>query len=297
MDVVAKPFIKWAGGKTQLIDEIDKKVSFLLSTKKDYTYIEPFIGGGAVLFYILQKYPNDIKRAIINDLNSDLIKTYKIVKDNPKDLIKSLEQIKNKFISFNNKEDKKLFYHEQRDLFNTKTLNDIQCAVLFIFLNKTCFNGMYRVNKKGNFNTSFGSSMNPQIFIEQNILKISQLLQKVKILNVDFSETLEYVNKNTLFYFDPPYKPLSETSNFKSYTKEVFDDKEQIRLRDYCDQINNMNYEFILSNSDLKNTNKNNQFFDELYKEYNIQRVLATRRINPYAKKNSKITELLISNF
>jgi len=125
MDVVAKPFIKWAGGKTQLIDEIDKKVSFLLSTKKDYTYIEPFIGGGAVLFYILQKYPNDIKRAIINDLNSDLIKTYKIVKDNPKDLIKSLEQIKNKFISFNNKEDKKLFYHEQRDLFNTKTLNDI----------------------------------------------------------------------------------------------------------------------------------------------------------------------------
>ncbi len=290
----AKPFIKWVGGKTQLLGEIDKQIMSLLSDNKDYTYIEPFVGGGAVLFWILQKYPN-IKRAIINDLNHDLINTYKIVKDNPKELIESLSDIQNKYLSLQ-ENDRKSFFLEQRALFNTDSQDSLQRATLFIFLNKTCFNGLYRVNSKGKFNVPFGKYKNPRILDEQTILSDSAVLQKVEILNVDFAETLCYAHRNTLFYCDPPYRPLSETSSFNSYTKEAFNDDEQIRLRDFCNQIDKKGYKYILSNSDPKGKDMDDNFFDKLYEKHHIQRVLATRMINSDADKRGALTELLISN-
>lgn len=292
--VLAKPFIKWVGGKTQLLSAIERTLPADFAQRKNVTYIEPFVGGGAVLFWILQKYPN-ITRAVINDINPDLMLAYKIVRDNPADLILELQTIQSEYMLLNN-EQRKMYYLQKRELFNTKALNAVENTSLFIFLNRTCFNGLYRVNKQGLFNVPFGRYVNPKICDAQTILADSALLQKVKILTGDFSETLQFADKNSFFYCDPPYKPLSETSSFTSYTKENFNDEEQIRLRDFCADLNRCGAQFILSNADVKGKNPHDDFFDKLYAAFDIQRVFATRMVNANAEKRGKLTELMITN-
>lgn len=291
---VAKPFIKWVGGKTQLLNSIDKILSGNIEKYNDLTYIEPFVGGGAVLFWILQKYPN-ITRAVINDINPDLTTAYKVVKNSPEELVYVLNDIQKEYLPLE-QEKRKEYYLIKREKFNSKNIASVENAALFIFLNRTCFNGLYRVNSKGLFNVPFGKYVNPKICDERTIFADSELLQKVEILTGDFEETLNYVEENNIFYFDPPYKPLNLTSSFNSYAKEVFNDKEQIRLGNFCKKIDLLGYDFILSNSDVKGINPKNNFFDDLYEEFEIKRVYASRMINSNVNKRGKLTELLITN-
>lgn len=291
----AKPFLKWAGGKTQLISDIEKIMPKNLNNSK-FTYIEPFVGSGAVLFWMLNNFPN-LEKAVINDINEDLINTYKTIASKPKELISLLEILQNEFHSLEGKEDnKKLYYYKKRELYNTRKTEQSGQSALFIFLNRTCFNGLYRVNSKNLYNVPMGGYKKPTICDKENILAVSKVLQKVEILSGDYEQTLNYTNRNSLFYFDPPYKPLSETSSFNSYAKDDFNDNEQIRLRDFCNKLDVLNHSWVLSNSDVKGKDENDNFFDELYSDFNIQRVEARRSINANPEKRGKLTELLITN-
>ena len=292
----AKPFIKWVGGKGQLIEQLDAQLPADFGNWENVTYIEPFVGGGAMLFYMLQRYPN-IKHAVINDINPDLITCYRTVRDTPDQLIESLRYIENVYIALQTEEAKKEFYLSVRARYNEKNLDSIENTTKFFFLNRTCFNGLYRVNKKGLFNVPFGKYSNPTICDPETILKDSELLQHVEILNGDFEETFEHAGKNTLFYFDPPYRPLSDTSSFNDYAKESFNDDAQIRLKGYCDRIHNAGYKFMLSNSDCKGKNEADSFFDVLYESYEIERVWASRSINANPNKRGKLTEILVHNY
>ena len=231
----AKPFLKWAGGKTQLLDSINSKFPY----EKDdaFVYIEPFVGSGAVLFWVLNNYPN-LKKAIVNDINTDLMNSYKTIKTDVESLIPILKKWESEYHNLSdNQELKKEYYYPKRALFNKRTSNQAIQTALFIFLNRTCFNGLYRVNKKGEFNVPIGSYKKPRICDEGNLRAVSKVLESVEILNGDFESTIDYATENTFFYFDPPYKPLSETSSFNSYAKDEFDDNEQIRLAEFCKNI------------------------------------------------------------
>ena len=278
-DRIAKPFLKWAGGKTQLINDIEKALPKDISKHK-FTYIEPFIGSGAVLFWVLNSFPN-LKKAVINDINEDLINTYKTIASRPKELISILQTLQNEFHELEGQDEaKKEYYYSKRELYNTKKEEQSGQAALFIFLNRTCFNGLYRVNRRNEYNVPMGSYKRPTICDKENILAVSEALQQVEILCGDYEETIKYADNNTLFYFDPPYKPLSETSSFNSYAKDEFNDAEQIRLRDFCNKLDILGYTWILSNSDLKGKDEHDNFFDDLYSDFNIQRVDARRSIN-----------------
>lgn len=290
----AKPFIKWVGGKTQLIKKIAQVLPEDFDSLNNVTYIEPFVGGGAVLFWILQQYPN-ISKAVINDINPDLTTAYRIIKENPNDLIHKLQVIQDEYLCLD-EESRKTYYLKAREKFNTKILEPVENTALFIFLNRTCFNGLYRVNSKGLFNVPFGRYSNPKICDKETILADSEVLQKVDILTGDFEETLKYSSNNSLFYFDPPYKPLTNTSSFNSYSKENFNDNEQIRLGNFCKKLDSLGHTFVLSNSDVKGKNPDDDFFDDIYQQFNINRVYASRMVNSNANKRGKLTELLITN-
>lgn len=290
----AKPFLKWAGGKTQLLGDIVRHIPF--GKEDSFNYIEPFVGSGAVLFFMLNNYPN-IKKAVINDVNTDLINCYKTIKNDVTELILILSKLDAEYNSFEQHSvGRKTLYYAQRDLFNQRQLNSVEHSALFIFLNRTCFNGLYRVNKKNEFNVPQGTYKKPQICNRENLLAVSELLQKVEILNVDYTETKKQAGNNSFFYFDPPYKPLSVTSSFNSYSKYDFGDEEQIRLKEFCDTIDAMGSPWILSNSDVKGFNPDDNFFDDLFKKYQIHRVWAKRRINANPEKRGELTELLITN-
>lgn len=291
----AKPFLKWAGGKTQLINDI-KKVLPKEFTKHKFNYIEPFVGSGAVLFWMLNNFPK-IEKAIINDINADLTNTYKVISHSPFELISILNQFQNEYHSLeDNSEIKKEYYLEKRENFNSRKFSNTEQAAFFIFLNRTCFNGLYRVNKNNFFNVPIGSYKKPTICDAENILAVSESLKKVEILTGDYQQTLDFAERPALFYFDPPYKPLSKTSSFNSYSKDDFNDDEQIRLRDFCKKLDSLNHHWILSNSDLKGKDINDNFFDDLYSDFNIQRIEAKRSINANPEKRGKLTELLITN-
>ena len=211
-----KPFLKWAGGKTQLISEIEKCLPAEIRTNK-FTYIEPFVGSGAVLFWMLNNFPN-LEKAVINDINSDLINAYKIIASQPANLISILKDLQKQFHELQSSEEKKKeFYYQKRDLYNTRSTDETTQASLFIFLNRTCFNGLYRVNRNNFFNVPIGSYSFSVICDEENILAVSEALQKVEILNGDFEKTISYANQNSFFYFDPPYKPLNLTLSFTAH--------------------------------------------------------------------------------
>lgn len=292
----AKPFIKWVGGKGQLISQLNSLLPHDFQKWDDVTYIEPFVGGGAMLFHLLSHYPN-IKRAVINDINKDLTTCYEIVRDKPQELIRALQDIQTEYDSLHTDTIRQEFYYRMRDRFNTKALDALENTVLFFFLNRTCFNGLYRVNKKGGFNVPFGKYESPSFCNEEVIYADSELLQNVEILNGDFEATFDKINGKTLFYFDPPYRPLSNTSSFNNYSKEDFNDEAQIRLKQFCDRIHAAGAHFMLSNSDGRGKDINDTFFDDLYSAYSIERVWASRCVNSNVSKRGKLTEILVRSY
>ena len=294
--IKAKPFIKWVGGKGQLIEQLEALLPADFSERENVTYIEPFVGGGAMLFYMLQKYPN-IKSAVINDINPDLTLCYQVVRDNPTELVKSLDAIQTEYHALRTEEERKIFFLGKRDRFNTKSLDSIENCTLFFFLNRTCFNGLYRVNKDGKFNVPFGKYSTPTICDADTIYADSRLLQKVEIMTGDFEQTYNKIEDNTFFYFDPPYRPLSNTSSFNDYSKEDFNDNAQIRLKYFCDKLNEIGVDFMLSNSDCLGKDGIDRFFDDLFIDYRIERVWASRNVNAIASKRGKLTELLVRNY
>lgn len=296
MKTIAKPFIKWVGGKGQLIEQLEAKLPADFDNWDNATYIEPFIGGGAMLFYMLQQHPN-IKRAVINDINPDLITCYRTVRDNVELLIPALRDIQAEYHALSDMEAKREMFMAVRQSYNEKNLDPIENTVKFFFLNRTCFNGLYRVNKRGLFNVPWGKYIQPQICDEYTLRTDSELLKRVEILEGDFEDTLSYAEGNTLFYFDPPYRPLSDTSSFNDYTKDAFNDDSQVRLKEFCDHVNVDGHCFMLSNSDCKGKNEADNFFEVLYANYYIDRVMASRNVNANGAKRGKISELLIRNY
>lgn len=292
----AKPFIKWVGGKGQLIEQLDALLPADFDDWDNVTYIEPFVGGGAMLFYMLQRYPN-IKRAVINDINPDLTTCYKTVRDFPEDLIVSLREISRQYLSLSSENEKKAFYMEVRNFYNKKNHDPIKNTTFFFFLNRTCFNGLYRVNKAGKYNVPFGRYANPLLCDEQTIRADSKVLKHVDIMTADFEQTFDCRGERTLFYFDPPYRPLSGTSSFNDYTKESFNDAAQIRLKEFCDRVHHSGCTFMLSNSDCKGKNVADNFFDVLYSDYSIERVWASRNVNANGSKRGRLTEILVHNY
>ena len=299
MNTAAKPFLKWAGGKGQLLSQLDQHLPKGIS-RIDFTYLEPFVGGGAMLFHTLQQYPN-IKKAVINDINSYLITAYRVIKNSPDELIKRLSELENQYYSTGDNEDQKSFFLRVRETFNEVEMDDVDRTKYLIFLNRTCFNGLYRVNSKGKFNVPFGRYLHPTICNAKTIKADSELLNRVElvILNGDFEQTIDHLSDGfNLFYFDPPYRPLNATSSFNSYSKEDFNDEEQIRLRDFCVRLSEYpNVKWMLSNADCSAKNPDDTFFEEIYRGFNINRVYASRAINANPNKRGKLTELLITNY
>lgn len=287
-----KPFIKWAGGKSQLLDMIREK--YPNSIKK---YCEPFVGGGAVLLDVLVNFqPEEV---LINDINPELTNTYIQIRDNSENVISMLSVMQEDFWDMDTDARKKYFY-AKRDRFNEliqEAVSTAEKAALFIFINKTCFNGLYRVNGKGLYNVPMGAYKKPPICDADNIRLISKLLQGVEVKCGDYSECESYIDGNTFVYIDPPYRPLSETSSFTSYAKTTFGDEQQIQLGHFIEQISEKGAKVVASNSDPKNTDENDNFFDDIYKKFIIDRVSATRMINSNSKGRGVISELLICNY
>lgn len=292
----AKPFMKWAGGKGQLLPQLEAALPKIIYDN-EFTYVEPFVGGGAMLFFMLQKFSN-IKRVVINDINTNLTEAYKNIKYSSDELVLKLKYIESEYLNIAGEDSRKDFYLRMRTKFNEDSLSSIDKTTLLLFLNRTCFNGLYRENSQGKFNVPFGRYVNPTICNEDVIYADSELLNKydVEIHNGDFEIMLDN-NNLTFYYFDPPYRPLSKTSNFNSYVKEVFDDNEQKRLANFCHKLSKReNCFWMLSNSDCSANNPDDKFFENLYFKFNIMRVYASRSVNAVASKRGKLSELLITN-
>lgn len=293
--VQLKPFVKWVGGKSQLVDELEKMLP--ADGEKVLTkYVEPMVGGGALLFNMLSKY--DFQQVYIGDINAELMNAYNAIKSNVDTLIERLIEMQFLFLPMD-ENGRKYFYYSSRDRFNLLELNEsnsIEKAALFIFLNKTCFNGLYRVNKKGQFNVPMGAYKNPCICDEDNLRNVSKALQNVEIVCGDYTLSKSEIDSESFVYIDPPYRPISQTSGFTSYNTDVFDDNEQIRLAKFIDEINETGAKIVLSNSDPQNVNEEDKFFEELYKSYKIKKVEASRMINSKSDGRGKIKELLICN-
>lgn len=289
-----KPFIKWAGGKSQLLNEIRAKYPENIDK-----YCEPFVGGGAVLLDVLDNcHPSEV---MINDINLELTNTYAQIKNNVYEFIEMLSEMQARFWEKDDT-DRKVMYLANRERFNDIKVNgneqiDLEKAALFIFLNKTCFNGLYRVNSKGLFNVPMGAYKNPPICDAENLRLISKLLQNVQIKCGDYSECAEFIDENTFVYIDPPYRPLTATASFTSYSENEFGDKQQIELGKFIDDITAEGAKVVASNSDPKNADSGDDFFDDLYSSYSISRVSAKRMINSKASNRGSINELLICNF
>lgn len=299
MSTEAKPFLKWAGGKGQLLSQLDEHLPDELQGQ-EFTYIEPFVGGGAMLFHMLRKYPN-ITHAVINDINPHLVTAYRVIKEQPDELIRRLSALEKDYFSQPDEEAKKAYFLNVRKLFNETELNDVDRTKYLMFLNRTCFNGLYRVNSKGKFNVPFGRNLHPTICNADTILADSEVLNRadVTILNGDFELTANEMRDSlNFFYFDPPYRPLNATSSFNSYAKEDFNDDEQIRLRNFCARLNEQsNVKWMLSNADCSAKNPEDTFFEDIYTNFHIHRVYASRAINANPSKRGKLTELLIKNY
>ena len=290
------PFVKWVGGKGQLLDVLKNNLPEQMETSIT-KYAEPFVGGGAFLFELLNNY--HFEEIYINDNNKELTNAYEVVKNDCNLLIFELSDLEKCYNNLS-EEEQQLFYYEKRERFNNLALtkeSKIEKAALFILLNKTCFKGMYRVNKKGNFNVPFGKRKNVSLFDTENLHKTSELLQNVIIRSCDYHDVLNFADSSTFVYFDPPYRPLNATSSFTSYTEDSFSDKDQAELAALFKELSNRGAKVMLSNSDPKNVDENDNFFDDLYAGYNIMRVDASRAINSVGSKRGKIKELLITNY
>jgi DNA adenine methylase len=259
-----------------------------------FTYVEPFVGSGAMLFWFLDRFPK-MEKAIINDLNGDLINVYRTIALQPEELISILDILQKEYHLLEDDEDgKKIYYYDKRDKFNLRDCSNVDHAALFIFLNRTCFNGLYRVNKSNKYNVPMGRYKNPTICDKSNLLAVSEALKKVEIRCGDYADTL-IESGNPIYYFDPPYKPISVSSSFGAYTKDGFGDGDQVRLKEFCDILDDKGYNWLLSNSDVRENGGDN-FFDDMYSKYNILRVNAKRSINSNKDGRGLVSEIIINN-
>ena len=294
---IVRPFVKWAGGKGSLLSQLTNFYPFELNNGIINKYVEPFVGGGAVLIDILQKY--DVKEAYAFDINKDLINCYNVIKNDVESLIQELDKKEKEYLKLE-MDDRQTYFYDVRKEYNSYKLDEkinIKRASEFIFLNRTCFNGLYRVNKAGEFNVPCGKYKNPTICDFKNLRNLSSLIKDVTFQYGDYTASCKYIDSNTFVYFDPPYRPLSVTSGFTSYTKEDFNDDNQKELANYYRDLSAKNAKLMLSNSNPKNTNKDDNFFEEIYKGFNINEVSAKRMINANSKGRGEISELLITNY
>lgn len=297
-----KPVLKWAGGKTQLLPQLNELLPDKLRTGEVKKYIEPFVGGGAVFFYLYKKY--HFSEIYLFDINKELIILYNSIKNNVNGLIHFLSKVSDEYLSLNN-EKRKEYYYQKREEYNNfdkdidanrYSVDFIPRSALTIFLNRTCFNGLYRVNSQNKFNVPIGKYKNPTILDEKNLRAVSQSLQTAEIRHCDFSETLNYADADSFIYYDPPYRPISKTSAFNSYTLNNFDDNEQKRLKLLFEKCHEKGALQMESNSDPTNFSEDT-FFDDLYVNFNIYRINANRIINSKAEKRGIIKELVITNY
>lgn len=298
----ARPFLKWAGGKTQLLSQLAVHYPAGLYDGSVNRYVEPFLGGGAVFLDVVQRFP--IEEAFLFDVNRELILAYRVVKEAPDALIARLKKLQADFYDRSGEARQTLYYstrqayNRQRFHLDYDRFNDawIERAALMLFLNRTCYNGLYRVNSKGGFNVPFGRYKRPKIVDPANILRVSSLLTNVQLGVADFEACRRHVNHRTFVYFDPPYRPLTQTASFTAYSTVTFDDEAQRRLaRFYTQLARRTGARLMLSNSDPRNADPDDAFFDTLYAPFHIHRVLANRMINSAAGSRGKITELLIT--
>ena len=303
-NINATPFLKWAGGKKQLLPTIQKRLpENILSSGKIEEYFEPFIGGGAVFFYLMSNY--EVKHAYISDINEELILTYDVIKKDYKELTEILKILKSEYMEYDDAGRKKMYLNIRlkfnQDLktfdFDTYDESNIERASYTIFMNKTGFNGLFRLNKKGEFNVPAGKYKNPNICDADNLKNVHKVLKKTDIKCASFSDSEDLISESSFVYLDPPYRPLSGTSNFNTYYSVDFDDVEQIELSKFYKRINDKGAKIMLSNSDPHNTDPDDDFFDDLYKDFNIERVKARRSINSNGAKRGAINELLIRNY
>ena len=297
MSTEARPFLKWAGGKSQLLNQLGAYLPQQIS-EEAFTYIEPFVGGGAMLFYMLQHFCN-IRKAVINDVNEDLILTYRIIKDDVEALITNLDKYEKDYLAITDQEGRSQIFYEVRERYNQHLGDSIERASQLIFLNKTCFNGLYRVNRRGQFNVPFGKYANPTICNAKLLRADSQLLQSAQVVisQGDYAQTVQHIDGLTFVYLDPPYRPLDATSSFTAYAKGDFNDDDQRALAAFCHQLSERGCFWMESNADCSAKNPNDTFFEDLYADYKIERVYASRFINANPGKRGKLTELLIKNY
>lgn len=302
-DIRAKPFLKWAGGKNQLLGEFEKRIPAELKEGKLSTFIEPFVGGGAVFFDFNSIF--DFAKCHIFDINEELFLAYTVVRDDVDSLVDHLGELSSRFLSRNDTVRKEFFY-QIRDEFNqTKAdinLNRFESSwtnrvAHLIFLNRTCFNGLFRVNARGQFNVPFGRYKNPKILNSDLLILDSKVLQNTEIHCGDFASSAPHISDTSFVYFDPPYRPLNQTSSFTSYSKDGFNDDEQRRLARFFEECDRTGARLMLSNSDPKNINPDDDFFDTLYSEYRIERVPAKRMINCDRTKRGEISEIIVTNY
>lgn len=299
----AKPFLKWAGGKSQLLTEFAARLPVELKEGLLTRYIEPFVGGGAMFFYIIQLFP--LNESILCDKNPELILTWETIKKDVTGLIRLLSEMQVHYYSLD-EVDRMSYFYEVRDALNDEQKSfdytkfnetTVRRASQIIFLNRTCFNGLFRLNSKGEFNVPFGRYKNPTIVNEKNLKKISALLSNTSFIQGDFNTCLEYAGKKTFMYLDPPYRPLNKTSSFTGYSSEGFSEEDQIRLADFFVNADQAGSKIMLSNSDPRNEDPSDHFFDDLFRDYHIERILAKRIINSVGEKRGAINELIIRNY
>jgi DNA adenine methylase len=303
-DSYAKPFLKWAGGKKQLLMEFNERLpNHLKENNIIQRYVEPFVGGGAMFFYLKKHYI--IKESILLDINRELVMAYQVIKRDHKTLTSMLEDIEEDHLNMG-EDGRKENYYRIRDIYNGELMGFdfenynnqwIERTGYLIFMNKTCFNGLFRQNKKGEFNVPFGLYKNPKICDASNIELVNQALKDTEIICADFKDSEIYIKPETLVYLDPPYRPLTTTSKFTNYSKDGFNDVDQINLATFFKNLDKIGAYLMLSNSDPKNEDINDNFFDKLYTGYNINRVPAKRNINRDASGRGVINELIIRNY
>lgn len=299
----ARPFLKWAGGKRQLLPQIDSYLPEALKTGGLQRYVEPFVGSGAVFFHVVQTYP--VGDLFIADINAELILAYRTIQQEVEALIAELAEIEERYLSLSEPQ-RDDFYYGQRDIYNADrtaiNYDSFQEAWLkrtaqLIFLNKTCYNGLFRVNSRGEYNVPFGRYKNPTICDASNLRAVSALLQRALIHYGHYSDCADIIDEATLVYFDPPYRPISATANFTAYSPHTFDDSQQLELAEFYRQLDRQGATLLLSNSDPKNIDPDDDFLEDAYKGFRIERVQARRRINRSAEKRGPINELLILNY
>ncbi|NLJ33697.1 MAG: DNA adenine methylase [Firmicutes bacterium] len=300
----AKPFLKWAGGKTQLLAELSRRLPAQIKESKTIsTYVEPFLGGGAFFFYLQEMFA--LENVYLMDINKELMLAYKVVQREPEALISHLDRLEEEYLCLDTSGRRELYYQIRQQYNRQRLTFDYgsygkdwsRRASQLIFLNKTCFNGLFRQNKRGEFNVPHGRYKKPAICAAANIREVSKALAGVNLLCADFLSSEAYVQAGSLVYFDPPYRPLTRTARFTSYTGGDFTDEDQIRLAKYFRKLDQRNAFLLLSNSDPVARDPRDDFFDHLYRGFRMERVFAKRNINCHGKKRGEITELIIRNY